>query len=78
MKKDASRSDEIIDETLYGEVLSKQEVEESESSQGIRAQEPYRYFKIDKMKAALKITAKPQRGGRNILNHDKCIQRLSG
>lgn len=69
MKKDASKSDEIIDETLYGEVLSKQEVEESESSQGIRAQEPYRYFKIDKMKAALKITAKTQREGRNILDH---------
>ena len=64
-------TDSIIDETLYGEVISKHEADASDRKMGIHAQDEYRYFNLKKIKDSFELTAKTRKDCQEILKRGK-------
>ena len=64
-------TDTIIDETLYGEVISKHEADASDRKMGIHAQDEYRYFNLKKIKDSFDLTAKTRKDCQDILKKGK-------
>ena len=64
-------TDSIIDETLYGEVISKHEADASDRKMGIHAQDEYRYFNLRKIKDSFELTAKTRKDCQEILKRGK-------
>ena len=65
--KNTSDSNAVIDETLYGEVISEQEAEAADANMGIHAQDPYQYFKTNSLKASMNLSLSQRKRGKEIV-----------
>ncbi len=69
--QDNGTNNGIIDETLYGEVISEQEAEVIDSNIGKHAQDPYNYFQVNKLKASFDLSLSTRKEGKELIKNGK-------